>query len=40
MNGMMKGRYTMKVLSPTMKCELSPDGTSWMTAMEGKAIKK
>jgi hypothetical protein len=39
----MKGRYTMKVLSPssyTMKFELSPDGTSWMTAMEGKAVKK
>lgn len=39
----MKGRYTMKVLSPTsytMKFELSQDGTSWMTAMEGKATKK
>jgi uncharacterized protein DUF1579 len=44
MNGMtMKGRYTMKVLSPTsysMKYELSQDGTNWMTAMEGKATKK
>jgi len=44
MNAMtMKGRYTMKVLSPTsytMKYELSPDGTNWMTAMEGKATKK
>ena len=44
MNGMiMKGRYTMKVLSPTsytMKYELSPDGTKWMTAMEGTATKK
>ena len=39
----MKGRFTMKVLSPTsytMKFELSQDGTSWMTAMEGKATKK
>ena len=39
----MKGRYTMKVLSPTsytMKYELSQDGTSWITAMEGKATKK
>lgn len=44
MGGMtMKGRYTMKVLSPTsytMKYELSQDGTNWMTAMEGKATKK
>lgn len=44
MGGMtMKGRYTMKVLSPTsytMKFELSQDGTNWMTAMEGKATKK
>lgn len=43
MGGMtMKGRYTMKVLSPTsytMKYELSQDGTNWMTAMEGKATK-
>jgi Protein of unknown function (DUF1579) len=39
----MKGRFTMKVLSPTsytMKFELSQDGTQWMTAMEGKATKK
>ena len=39
----MKGRYTMKVLSPTsytMKYELSPDGKQWTTAMEGKATKK
>ena len=39
----MKGRFTMKVLSPTsysMKFELSQDGTNWMTAMEGKATKK
>lgn len=39
----MKGRFTMKVISPTaytMKFELSPDGTKWTTAMEGKATKK
>jgi hypothetical protein len=39
----MKGRFTMKVLSPTsytMKFELSPDGTKWATAMEGTATKK
>jgi hypothetical protein len=39
----MKGRFTMKVLSPTsytMKYELSQDGTKWMTGMEGKATKK
>lgn len=39
----MKGRFTMKVLSPTsytMKSEMSPDGTNWMTGMEGKATKK
>jgi hypothetical protein len=39
----LKGRYTMKVLSPTsytMKYELSEDGTNWMTGMEGKATKK
>jgi hypothetical protein len=39
----MKGRFTMKVLSPTaynMKFELSQDGKEWMTAMEGKATKK
>ena len=38
-----KGRFTMKVLSPTsytMKLEVSPDGTKWVTAMEGKATKK
>jgi len=38
-----KGRFSMKVLSPTsytMKFELSQDGTNWMTAMEGKATKK
>lgn len=39
----MKGRYTMKVLSPTsyaMKFELSQDGTNWTTGMEGKSTKK
>lgn len=39
----MKGRFTMKVLSPTsytMKFELSQDGKDWNTAMEGKATKK
>jgi uncharacterized protein DUF1579 len=39
----MKGRFTMKVLSPTsytMKFELSQDGKNWMTGMEGKATKK
>jgi hypothetical protein len=44
MGGMtMKGRFTMKVVSPTsytMKFELSQDGTNWMTAMEGTATKK
>jgi hypothetical protein len=38
-----KGRYTLKVLSPTsysMKFELSQDGTNWMTGMEGTATKK
>ncbi len=39
----MKGRFSMKVLSPTaysMKFELSPDGKDWTTAMEGKSTKK
>lgn len=38
-----QGKVTVKVLSPTsytIKFELSPDGTNWMTAMEGKATKK
>jgi hypothetical protein len=38
-----KGRFTMKVLSPTsytMKYERSLDGTNWMTAVEGTATKK
>lgn len=40
---MIKGRYTMKVLSPTeytFKFEFSQDGTNWMAAMDGKATKK
>lgn len=39
----MKGRYSMKILSPTsysFKYEMSPDGTNWNTMMEGKATKK
>jgi hypothetical protein len=39
----MKGRYTMKILSPTsytFKYEVSPDGTNWSTIMDGKATKK
>jgi hypothetical protein len=37
-----KGRYTMKVVSPTafnFKYEMSQDGTNWTTAMEGKSTK-
>ncbi|MGA9565463.1 MAG: DUF1579 family protein [Candidatus Korobacteraceae bacterium] len=37
-----KGRYTMKVLSPSSyayKYEMSKDGTSWTTVMNGKATK-
>ncbi len=37
-----KGRYTMKVVSPTsytFKYEMSKDGTSWTTVMDGKATK-
>jgi hypothetical protein len=44
MGGMkMKGRFTMKILSPasyTFKYEMSQDGSSWTTVMEGKATKK
>jgi hypothetical protein len=39
----MKGRLTMKVLSPTaytFKFEISPDGASWTTILEGKDQKK
>ncbi len=38
----MKGRFTMKILSPTSytyKFELSPDGSNWSTVMEGKGTK-
>ena len=38
----MKGRYTMKILSPTsytFKFEISSDGTKWDTVMDGKATK-
>jgi Protein of unknown function (DUF1579) len=44
MNGMtMKGKYTMKILSPTsynFAYEVSQDGTKWMQVVEGKATKK
>jgi hypothetical protein len=38
----MKGRYTMKILSPTSysyKFEMSADGTKWDQVMEGKDTK-
>jgi len=38
-----KGRYTMKVLSPaayTFKYEMSQDGATWTTVMDGKSTKK
>jgi hypothetical protein len=37
-----KGRYTMKILSPkaySFKFEMSEDGTSWTTVMDGKSTK-
>ena len=37
-----KTRYTLTITSPTsytFKLEMSPDGTKWETAMEGKATK-
>jgi len=44
MGGMtMKGRFTMKVTSPTaynFSFEMSQDGAKWTTVMEGKATKK
>ena len=44
MGGMtMKGRFTMKILSPTsynFTFEMSQDGTKWSTVMDGKATKK
>jgi hypothetical protein len=39
----MKGRFTMKITSPTtynFTFEMSQDGKSWTTVMEGKATKK
>jgi uncharacterized protein DUF1579 len=39
----MKGRFTMKVTSPTsydFLFEMSQDGTKWATVMDGKATKK
>jgi len=39
---LMKGRYSMKVLSPTsynFKFEISQDGSNWTTVMDGKATK-
>jgi hypothetical protein len=38
----MKGRFIMKIVSPTsytFKFEMSQDGSTWNTAMEGKASK-
>jgi uncharacterized protein DUF1579 len=38
-----KGRLTIKVLSATaynFKFEMSPDGTTWTTVLDGKATKK
>jgi hypothetical protein len=38
----MKGRFTMKILSPTAyayKFEISQDGSTWSTVMDGKATK-
>lgn len=44
MGGMtMKGKYTMKILSPTsynFAYEVSQDGTKWTLVMDGKATKK
>jgi hypothetical protein len=40
--GGMHSRYSMKILSPTsytFKFELSQDGATWFSAMEGKATK-
>ena len=37
-----KGRFTVKMLSPTaytIRFEISPDGSSWTTLMDGKATK-
>lgn len=40
---LMKGRFTMKVTSPTsynFTYEMSQDGAKWTTVMDGKATKK
>jgi hypothetical protein len=42
-NMTMKGRFTMKITSPTsynFSYETSPDGAKWTLAMDGKATKK
>jgi Protein of unknown function (DUF1579) len=43
MGGMtMKGRFTMKILSPTsysFKFDMSQDGTTWTAVMDGKSTK-
>jgi len=42
-NMTMKGRFTMKITSPTsynFLYETSPDGAKWTLAMDGKATKK
>jgi hypothetical protein len=39
----MKGRLTMKVLSArvySFKFEMSPDGTTWTTVLEGKTTRR
>jgi hypothetical protein len=39
----MKGRFTVKVVTATVynfKFEMSPDGSTWTTVMDGKATKK
>jgi len=39
----MKGRFTMKILSPTsytFKFEMSQDGTNWNTILDGTATKQ
>jgi hypothetical protein len=44
MGGMtMKGKFSMKVLSPTsydFRFDMSQDGSKWMTILDGKATKK
>src|SRR5580698_1398073 len=43
MDGMGKGRFTMKFTSPasyTFTYEMSPDGAKWTTEVDGKATKK